>query len=30
MLGVSLDPIVVALVNGMKELATRMSALEDK
>ena len=30
MLGVSLDPIVAALVNGMKELATRMSALENK
>jgi len=30
MLGMSIDPIVVALVNGMKELATRMSALENK
>jgi hypothetical protein len=29
-LSVALDPIVVALVNGMKELATRMSALENK
>lgn len=30
LLGVSLDPIVAALVNGMKEMATRMSALENK
>jgi hypothetical protein len=30
MLGVSLDPIVAALVNGMKELALRIGALEDR
>jgi hypothetical protein len=29
-LSVALDPVVAALVNGMKELATRMSALENK
>jgi hypothetical protein len=30
LLGVTLSPIVAALVNGMKELATRMTALENR
>jgi hypothetical protein len=29
-LGVSMDPIVAALVNGMKELSARLTALENK
>jgi hypothetical protein len=29
-LGVSLDPIVAALVNGMKELAQRIDKMENK
>ena len=30
LLGVALDPIVVALVNGMKELSQRISKLESE